>query len=253
MPVEETANVHLMLSAIAQRKGNSTDFIDPRYWPLLRTWADYLVSTTREPTDQKCTDDFMGSSALNANLAIKGILALGAYAQLMELKGDAASAGKYMAIARNYSAYWVEHARAADGTHTKLAYNSTEDSWSQKYNLVWHKILKLNLVPQSVFDAEIAFYKKHLEKFGLRLDNRRDLTKTDWLMWTGAFGDKAYFTQVVDRVFAQLGADNTDKPLTDLYTTSTAQAAPPPLGVGFRDRAVVGAFWAKMLMDESRG
>ena len=30
-------------------------------------------------------------------------------------------------------------------------------------------------------------------------------------MWAGAFGTDAYFTQVVDFVFAQLGADNTNK------------------------------------------
>ena len=35
--------------------------------------------------------------------------------------------------------------------------------------------------------------------------------------------------------------NNTNKPLTDLYTNSTAQG-------GFRDRAVVGAFWAKLLV-----
>lgn len=27
MPVEETANMHLMLAAIAQQKGNTTDFV----------------------------------------------------------------------------------------------------------------------------------------------------------------------------------------------------------------------------------
>ena len=74
----------LMLSAIAQQKGNTTDFIDDKYWPLLKIWADYLVSTTFDPADQLCTDDFMGRSAHNSNLAIKGIIALGAYAQLME-------------------------------------------------------------------------------------------------------------------------------------------------------------------------
>jgi hypothetical protein len=62
--------------------------------------------------------------------------------------------------------------------------------------------------------------------------SRKDLTKTDWFMWTGAFGTDAYFKSTVDFVFAQLGADNSNKPLTDLYNTSTAQG-------GFRDRAVV--------------
>ena len=67
-----------------------------------------------------------------------------------------------------------------------------DTTWSQKYNLVWDKILKLNLIPQAVFDTEIAFYSKNFAKYGLRLDNRKDLTKTDWFMWTGAFGDDAY-------------------------------------------------------------
>ena len=49
-----------------------------------------------------------------------------------------------------------------------------------RYNLVWDKILKLDLIPQEVFDTEEAFYQKNFEKYGLRLDNRKDLTKTDW-------------------------------------------------------------------------
>jgi hypothetical protein len=133
MPVEETANMHLMLSAIAQQKGNSTDFIDDKYWPLLRIWAEYLVSSTYDPADQLCTDDFMGRSAHNSNLAIKGVIALGAYAQLMEYKGDAASATKYRKIAENYTAYWQAHAKSSDGSHYKLAYDMDDSSWSQKY------------------------------------------------------------------------------------------------------------------------
>ena len=43
-------------------------------------------------------------------------------------------------------------------------------------------------------------------------------------------------------VIDQLGADNSNKPLTDLFNTTTAQG-------GFRDRAVVGAFWAKMIIE----
>ena len=57
MPVEETANMHLMLAAIAQQKGNSTDFVSHSCLHLLRrggglpTCEDGPVSTflTRAP------------------------------------------------------------------------------------------------------------------------------------------------------------------------------------------------------------
>lgn len=38
MPVEETANMHLMLSAIAQQKGNTTDFVRGGCVHYLRWW-----------------------------------------------------------------------------------------------------------------------------------------------------------------------------------------------------------------------
>lgn len=246
MPVEETANMHIMLSAIAQQKGNSTDFIDERYWPLLKSWADYLVSTTFDPANQLCTDDFMGRSAHNANLALKGIVALGAYAQLMDFKGDAAAAKEYRGVAEKYTEYWIRHAKSGDGSHYKLSYKESDDTWSQKYNLVWDRLLKTNLFPEEVYETEINWYSSHMEAYGLRLDNRKDLTKTDWFMWTGAFGPPAYFEKVVDMVFDQLVADNTNKPLTDLFNTTTAQGS-------FRDRAVVGAFWAKVLLEGYTG
>ena len=57
MPLEETANMLLMLAAIAQRRGNGTDFIAPKYWPLLAVWNEYLVATAKAPALQGCTDE----------------------------------------------------------------------------------------------------------------------------------------------------------------------------------------------------
>ncbi len=68
MPVEETANILIMLAAIAQRSSNSTAFIATKYWPLLKSWGDYLVTTALDPGNQLCTDDFEGPSPHNANL-----------------------------------------------------------------------------------------------------------------------------------------------------------------------------------------
>ncbi len=57
MPMEESANMLLMLAAIVQRL-DTTDFLQP-YWNLMETWAQYLNSTLPDPGNQLCTDDFV--------------------------------------------------------------------------------------------------------------------------------------------------------------------------------------------------
>jgi hypothetical protein len=99
---------------------------------------NYLWSLGRETVIwQQQSEHDRARSALhvaqtNANLAIKGVIALGAYAQLMEFKGDTVSATKYRKIAENYTSYWQSHAKSSDGSHYKLAYDMDDSTWSQK-------------------------------------------------------------------------------------------------------------------------
>ncbi len=57
MPMEESANMLLMLAGIVQRL-KTTDFLQP-YWTVMETWAQYLNSTLPDPGNQLCTDDFV--------------------------------------------------------------------------------------------------------------------------------------------------------------------------------------------------
>jgi len=57
MPMEESANMLLMLAGIVQRI-NDTDFLKP-YSNLMEIWAQYLNSTLPDPGNQLCTDDFV--------------------------------------------------------------------------------------------------------------------------------------------------------------------------------------------------
>jgi hypothetical protein len=57
MPMEESANMLLMLAGIVQRLNNN-DFLKP-YWNVMETWAQYLNSSLPDPGNQLCTDDFV--------------------------------------------------------------------------------------------------------------------------------------------------------------------------------------------------
>jgi hypothetical protein len=240
MPVEESGNMILMFSALA-RAEHSPAYAS-RYWPQLTKWADFLLAKGLDPENQLCTDDFAGHLAHNANLSIKAIEALAAYAQLAEESGDHAAATKYSTAARSMAAKWVTMAN--DGDHYRLAFD-TPGTWSQKYNLVWDTLLGLHVFSAEVARKELAFYKAHINTYGLPLDNRAAYTKLDWTIWTATLAtDSEDFQALVKSVLKFLDQTPDRVPMTDWYDTLNAHQ------IGFQARSVVGGVYIKMLADD---
>jgi len=239
MPVEESGNMLILLAALARVEGNA-DYA-AHYWPQVTKWAEYLKEKGLDPENQLSTDDFAGHLAHNANLSIKAILALGAYAQLASMTGHAADATRYRQTAREFARKWAE--LAIDGDHYKLAFDKP-GTWSQKYNLVWDKLLGLNLFPKEIASREIAYYLTKQNAYGLPLDNRRDYTKLDWVMWTATLADnRGDFDKIVAPAWQFANASSSRVPLTDWYDTKTAKMQ------GFQARSVVGGLFIPMLAD----
>ena len=142
------------------------------YWPLLKKWAAYLEEKGLDPENQLCTDDFAGHLAHNTNLSLKAIIALAAYAKLAAQLDDQDEAAEIPTASSGDGRQWI--AMADDGDHYRLAFDKP-GTWSQKYNLVWDRLLGLNLFPPEVARKEIGFYKTKQNAFGLPLDNRTDL------------------------------------------------------------------------------
>jgi hypothetical protein len=237
MPVEESGNMLILAAALA-RAEKSVEFFRP-YEGLLRRWAEYLKAKGLDPENQLCTDDFAGHLAHNANLSLKAILGLRAYADLAGRLGSKADAKSYAVTAAAFASEWMR--MADDGDHYRLAFDKP-GTWSQKYNLVWDRILGYRLFPASVADKEMAFYRKSQLRYGLPLDNRKDYTKLDWILWTACLtGRSEDFTALVDPVYDFL-ADTPDRvPMTDWYGTRDGRK------VGFQARSVVGGVFLKML------
>jgi len=239
MPVEESGNMLLLVAAMARIDGHAR--FAEKYWPILTRWAEYLKSKGLDPENQLCTDDFAGHLAHNANLSLKAILALGAFSQLSDMTGHKAEAAAYRKLAREFAAQWIR--MADDGDHYRLAFDKP-GTWSQKYNLVWDKLLGLNLFPPEVARKEIAFYKTKQNEYGLPLDNRKDWTKLDWLVWTATLAeDPRDFQALFHPVYLFCDRSPNRVPMGDLYWTSTGKH------VGMQARPVVGGVLIKMLAD----
>jgi hypothetical protein len=237
MPVEESGNMILMVAALEHAE-NDTAFAS-RYWPLITKWADFLLAKGFDPEKQLCTDDFAGHLAHNTNLSIKAIEALAAYAQLARKLGDQKTAERYESAAKSMAAKWGS--MALDGDHYRLAFDK-HGTWSQKYNLVWDNILGLHMFSPEIAQREIAFYKTHLNPFGLPLDNRATYTKLDWTIWSATMASNPDdFKAIVHPVFQFLDKTPDRVPMTDWYDTVSAHKT------GFQARSVVGGVYIKML------
>ena len=73
-----------------------------------------------------------------------------------------AAKGALIQLAKAMASRWEQMAQ--DGDHYRLAFDQA-GTWSQKYNLVWDRILGLNLFPAKIWQTEIRFYD---------IDGRRD-------------------------------------------------------------------------------
>ena len=246
MPVEESGNLLILVAAMERELGN-WDFART-YWPQFTQWAEYLRDKGLDPANQLSTDDFAGHLAHNANLSIKAIEALDAYAILARGVGKPDIADQYAHLAADMAAKW--QTMDVDGDHYKLAFDKP-GTWSQKYNLVWDQLLDLKLFPAKVRETELAFYLQHLNQFGLPLDNRADYTKLDWSIWTATLADTAQpgeaeaYKQILDRTGDWINHGPSRVPLTDWYDTKTGKQ------IGFQARSVVGGVYIKALADRA--
>jgi hypothetical protein len=249
MPVEECGNMLLLAGALVHWQDDN-DFARKNL-DVLRRWAEYLRDAGFNPKKQLCTDDFAGRLAHNTNLSIKTILALGAYAQLCDRLDLRKEAAGFWQTARDMAARWVTE--ADDGDHYRLAFDRP-GTWSLKYNLVWDRLLGLNLFPAGVVRKEMAFYHSKMQRYGLPLDNRKSYGKLDWSAWVAALAETREESDFFIEPLHRWAHESRSRvPLTDWYWTSTGaqtcygQGAYGPKG--FQARSVVGGLLIRMLFD----
>jgi Domain of unknown function (DUF5127)/Domain of unknown function (DUF4965)/Domain of unknown function (DUF1793)/Ricin-type beta-trefoil lectin domain-like/Domain of unknown function (DUF4964)/TAT (twin-arginine translocation) pathway signal sequence len=243
MPVEESANMLIMTAAVVQRlsSAQASSFASAHY-TILHQWAEYLVGNALDPGLQNQTDDFTGFIAHSVNLALKGIIGIGAMSVIAKAAGNTSDAAHYLAVARGYISQWVSMGLDSSGQHMKLAYDQ-DGTWSLKYNGFPDRLLGLNLVPTGVATMEAAWYSAQAGAYGVLLDPRNNYTKTDWEMWTAGWLADHGSTRdmLVNGVYGFANTTPQRVPFSDWYVVASGAQQ------GFADRPVIGGVFPLLL------
>ena len=238
MPVEECGNMLVMAAAVALAD-KETRFAEENM-DLLEAWVQYLMANGYDPENQLCTDDFAGHLAHNCNLSLKAIMGIAGLALIYRMLGRDADADGLMEEAKKMADSFIERASNGDGSF-RLAYDRP-GTWSMKYNAVWDKLWGTGIFDPMVLQSEFASYRKHVNPYGMPLDNRSDYTKSDWLIWTGTLAqEKDDFIDYVTPLWKNYHHTESRVPATDWYFTTTS------IQRGFQHRTVVGGHFMKML------
>jgi hypothetical protein len=249
MPVEESANMLIMTAALLQRlpSATATSFALAHY-TILRKWADYLVANALDPGYQNQTDDFTGFIAHSVNLALKGIVAIGAMSIVAQFAGNSADQASYYSTARSYASQWVSKGEDPSSPYLDLAYGDT-GTWSLKYNGFPDKLLGLGLVPTGIETQEASWYQSNAGTYGVILDPRNNYTKADWELWTAAWLSDQTITRntLIQGVYGFVDSTPRRVPFSDWYIVADGTQK------GFQNRPVVGGVFGLLLSPATSG
>ncbi len=218
MPVEECANMLIMFYACYRSDGDISFFAQNA--DLTAKWVNYLVNNGLHPANQLCTDDFAGHLANNINLAIKATVGIACYAELLRAVGSKDDAEKYRKIAEEFAAEIETFGNKFD--HLPLTWDSDGGTYSLKYNMAFDKVLGLGLFSDAIAEREVDFYLSKLNEYGVPLDNRKEYTKSDWLVWAaGLSDDKSKQGKLIASLDKYLRTSYERIPFADWYETKS--------------------------------
>ncbi|KAH9942459.1 uncharacterized protein BXZ73DRAFT_88030 [Epithele typhae] len=243
--IEQSSNMLIMMLAQARTSGDGT--LLGKHYNLTMRWADYLVNNTLTFSNQASADG--ETSANMTNLAIKGIIAVKAMAEISRAVGKSVDAQTYDAHASALVNSWQSLAASSDQGHL-LGLYSNQQSWALLYNIYADRLLGTGLVSSAVLDGQTQFYNQLLPQapaFGLPIDSTAGSTSSmAWTLFTAAtVTDTGVRNQFIQGAWARANSNATAGALPDDYDDNSGRILNGPAG------PAVGAMFAPLALNIS--
>ncbi|EMD37588.1 hypothetical protein CERSUDRAFT_114227 [Gelatoporia subvermispora B] len=230
--IEQTGNMLIMTLAYARSSGDGS--LIAQHYNLLKSWANYLVNNTLDPSGQEQSADQI-ATANSTNLAIKGIIGIKAMAEMSSAMGDDDDAQFFDQQAAALVGTWESLALSAAQDHLLLAYGD-EASWALAYNLYADRLLGTNLINSSIYEKQATFYQSLPEpEFGLGVDSSHTtMGNSAWLLFAAAAGGTSATELLISRAWDRASFNQTSGLFPTKFDTSkgTSTAGSASAGQG---------------------
>jgi hypothetical protein len=109
------------------------------------------------------------------------------------------------------------------------------------------KVLGTNIFSETIVNNELKYYITKVKHFGVSLDQRSDLTKTDWIVYIASLTDDRELQQkIYGGVVNFLKESECRVPFSDLYHVDNG------IIKDFQNRPVQGAIFMLLLKDKAK-
>ncbi|TCD65510.1 hypothetical protein EIP91_002558 [Steccherinum ochraceum] len=244
--IEQSGNMLIMSLAHARISGDGS--LVARYYPLLKRWADYLVQTIPDPSQQSNAD--METQVNMTNLIVKGLVGIQAMSEISKALGNSVDALTYstnttvLSVALNMSGISTE------GGHMLATYGNQE-SWTLPYNLFADRLLQTGIMSDAFYASQTQFLgdllaaSSKVSPFGLPVDTTAvSQANAAWTALTAAIVTNS---SVRDGLFAPIWthatANGSAFPLSDIYKLDSSGAL-----VSGRSSPAMGALFAPLIL-----
>lgn len=241
MPIEECSNM-IIASYASVVSGADENFLKEHY-DNLKKWYDYIDRAGLIPEKQLCTDDFVERLDKNVGLSAKAIVAVKCFSLISEKLGEKADAKRAKLRLEQYLCEFYAHFKGVE--HLPLTYDGGENTYSLKYNMAYDVLFGFGLFDEKTRENEVDYYLSKTQRLSVPLDNRYDLTKTDWILYAAALSGDAKKQRALYKGVAEfLKTSPSRAPFGDLYHVETG------LIKDFRNRPVQGGIFILLLKDK---